>query len=446
MKIPLSGVSSPSPFTRSKPELWGLVDCNSFYCSCERLFRPDLAGKPVVVLSNNDGCLIALTPEAKALGFTMGEIYFQVRHRLERLGVAVFSSNYTLYGDISSRVMRTMETLVPIEQYSIDESFVPFYRATAAQAVDVGWAVHDRILQWVGMPVRVGIGPTRTLAKLANLWAKKRTRVFKIESDSTELEEILEATPTGDIWGIGRRQSEKLAKMGITNARQLRDMDADRALRLLTVVGQRTVFELRGLQCIMENQQPVPRKTLINSRSFGRRVTRKEDLAQAMTMHCTIAGERLRMEKMQASGLCVHIETSRHAEEPYFSTSASVSLPIPTNSTTVLVRYALTALDRCYQPGHGYMKGGILLFDLQEQGARQLTLMEAVASPEAERQSKLMLALDAVNDRFGRGTLRYLSEGPVNAFWHMQRDKMSGAYTTRWEELAKVQIERGVLP
>ena len=287
--------------TRSKPVFWGLVDCNSFYCSCERLFRPDLKEKPVVVLSNNDGCLIALTPEAKALGFKMGEVYFQVKHRLEKFGVTAFSSNYTLYGDISNRVMRTLETLVPIEQYSIDESFVPFYPATAIQAMDVGWAIHDRVKQWIGVPVRVGIGPTRTLAKLANLWAKKKERVFKLALGSTELEKILEATPTVDIWGIGRKQSAKLEKLGIRNARQLRDMDTDRALKLLTVTGQQTVFELRGFQCIMEDQMPVPRKTLINSRSFGRRVTRKEDLAQAVTMHCSIAGERLRREKMEAA-------------------------------------------------------------------------------------------------------------------------------------------------
>ena len=223
------------------------------------------------------------------------------------------------------------------------------------------------------------------------------------------------------------------------NARQLRDMDADRALRLLTVVGQRIIFELRGFQCIMENQQPVPRKTLINSRSFGRKIIKKEDLAQALTMHCTIAGERLRMEKMEASGISVYMQTSRHTEEPYFSASASVSLPVTTNITTLLIKYALVALDKCYQPGHGYMKGGIMLFDLQEQGSRQLTLMESVASPETERQTKLMQALDTVNDRFGRGTLRYSAEGAKNAFWHMKRDKMSGAYTTRWEELAKVK-------
>ncbi|MDL2290860.1 Y-family DNA polymerase [Desulfovibrio sp. OttesenSCG-928-F20] len=425
--------------TRSKPLFWGLVDCNSFYCSCERLFRPDLEGRLVVVLSNNDGCLIALTPEAKALGFKMGEVYFQVKRHLKRLGVTVFSSNYTLYGDISNRVMRTIETLVPIEQYSIDECFVSFYPATAVQALDVGWAIHDRVRQWVGVPVRVGIGPTRTLAKLANLWAKKRTRVFKLDLGSPELEEVLEATPTGDIWGIGCKQSAKLERIGIRNARQLRDMDQDWALKLMTVVGQRTVLELRGFQCIMEDQAPVPRKTLINSRSFGKRVTKKEDLAQAVTMHCTIAGERLRLERMEAAGLCVHMQTSMHTEEPYFSTSASVSIPIPTNSTAFLIKAAMEALDKCYQPGHGYMKGGILLYDLQEQGSRQLTLMEAAAYPKQQRNAKLMQTLDTVNDRFGRGTLRYLSQGPAEAHWHMTRNLLSGALTTRWSELAKAK-------
>lgn len=425
--------------TRSKPVFWGLVDCNSFYCSCERLFAPRLEGKPVVVLSNNDGCLIALTPEAKALGFKMGDVYFQVKHRLEQLRVTAFSSNYTLYGDISNRVMRTLETLVPIEQYSIDESFVPFYPATAVQAMDVGWAAHDRIKQWVGVPVRVGIGPTRTLAKLANLWAKKRTRVFKLDLHSKELEEVLEATPTGDVWGIGRKMSAKLEKYGIRNARQLRDMNPDRALKLLTVVGQRTVLELRGFQCIMEDQAPIPRKTLINSRSFGRRVTSKEELAEAMTMHCTIAGERLRSEKIEAAGICVHMETSRHTEEPYFSTSASVYLPVPTNTTGFLIKSALEALDKCYRSGHGYMKGGILLFDLQEQGFRQMTLLEASTNPQRQKQAKLMETLDIINDRFGRGSLKYFSQGPKKAGWHMTQNLLSGAFTTQWDQLAKVK-------
>ena len=419
--------------------MWGLVDCNSFYCSCERVFRPDLNGKPVVVLSNNDGCLIALTPEAKALGYKMGETYFQVAHKLRQDGVAVFSSNYTLYGDLSARVMATMETLVPIEQYSIDEAFVPFSPAMAAQAEEVGWAVHDRIPQWTGVPVRVGIGETRTLAKLANHWAKKITRVLRLQAGTPETEKLLEQTPTRDVWGIGRRQSAKLEQMGIVNARQLRDMDPARALKLLTVVGQRTVLELRGFQCIMQDEVPAPRKTLINSRSFGRRVTKKEDLFDAMAMHCATSGERMRAEGLEASGLAVHMETSRHGEKPYCCLSTNVHIPVPTNNTGTLIHAAREALEKCYRPGHDFMKGGIMLFDIVEQGARQLTLMEACPRPEDTKQKAIMQAMDTINDRFGRGTLRPAAQGAAKAFWHMQRKKMSGAYTTRWEELPKVR-------
>lgn len=422
----------------SQPTLWGLVDCNSFYCSCERLFRPDLAGKPVVVLSNNDGCLIALTPEAKALGFTMGEVYFQVKGRLKYHGVTVFSSNYTLYGDISRRVMQCMESLVPIEQYSIDESFVPFGPALAAQAVAVGWAVHERIAQWVGMPVRVGIGATRTLAKLANAWAKKRTRVFQLELGTQELEDILHETPVVDVWGIGRKGAQKLNALGIFTARQLRDMNADTARKVLTVVGLRTVLELRGQQCIMEEEAPVPRKTLVSSRSFGSKVTKQEDLAQALAMHCEIAGRRLRAERMEAAALSVYFQTSMHGPNPFFSAAASVHLSPPTNYTPELIRAANMALEQCYAPGHGFLKGGITLFDLQQQGTRQLTLLEAATPEHNLRRAKLMQTMDAINARFGRDTLHSLAQGPQQAKWHMQRHLLSGAMTTRWKELKKV--------
>lgn len=299
-----------------KPVLWGLVDCNSFYCNAERLFRPDLRNKPVVVLSNNDGCIIARSDESKALGYQMGDVYYQLKDKLKRDGVTAFSSNYTLYGDISRRVMGTIGSVVPVDQYSIDETFVPFGPAMAVQAEEVGWTLHDRVARDVGMPVRVGIGATRTLSKLANHWAKKISRVLYLELGSEKLEQVLEETPCIDVWGIGRRQSAKLARSGIHNARQLRDMDLDKALRLLTVVGQRTVYELRGHQCIMDDDIPVPRKTLVSSRSFGRRVRRKEDLAEALAMHATIAGERLRKENIVASSIQVWAETSRFMETP----------------------------------------------------------------------------------------------------------------------------------
>lgn len=428
------------PSTRSEAPLWALVDCNCFYCSCERLFRPDLADRPVVVLSNNDGCLIALSPEAKALGFTMGEVYFQARPRLERTKTAVFSSNYTLYGDISSRVMRALGTLAPLEPYSIDEAFAYLSSSRARNAEALGWAMRDRVRQWVGMPTRVGIGQTKTLAKLANYWAKRTSPVLLLRVGSRELEDILEQTAVVEIWGIGRGQAERLKRRGIRNARQLRDLDPDRALKILTVVGQRTVLELRGFPCILENSAPVSRKSLINSRSFGRSVTRKEDLAEALAMHCAIAGERLRAENLEASTLCVHIKTSRHAQKPYFSAGAAVILPFPTNLTDELIKAAKEALDKCYEPGHKYMKGGICLYDIVDANMRQLTLLEACSEPLRKNKAKLMQAMDRINGKFGRDTVRYLAQGASGAFWHMQRNKMSPAFTTRWEDLPKAKL------
>lgn len=423
----------------SKPLLWGLVDCASFYCSCERLFRPDLTDKPVVVLSNNDGCLISLSPEAKALGFGMAEPYFKVKHKLEKFGVTAFSSNYTLYGDISNRVMRTLESLVPIEQYSIDECFVPVYSASATQVEDVGLALHNRVRQWVGIPVRVGFGPTRTLAKLANNWAKERGPVFSLYCGTKELEDILEASPVRAVWGIGRRQAEKLERTGIRTARQLRDMDEGLALKLLTITGLRTVLELRGESCIMEEQRPAPRRSMVSSRSFGHRVSDKQHLAEALSMHCTLAGQRLREAGLEAATLSVRLQSAAHGTASPTISSYSLSLPTPTNHTGALIQAARQALECCYQQGQSYVKGGIVLYDLHDKGTRQLTLMEAVATPEQQKQTRLMQVMDSVNDLYGKHTLRYLAEGASNASWHMQRSKLSGALTTSWKELARAK-------
>jgi len=421
------------------PALWALMDCSSFYCSCERLFRPDLEGKPVVVLSNNDGCLIALTPEAKALGYKLGDVFFQLEKQLARDRVAVFSSNYTLYGDISRRVMATLESVVPeIDQYSIDEAFVPFDRALAAQAGAVGWEIHDRVRQWVGVPVRCGLGPTRTLAKLANHWAKKRTRVFQLELGSPELEDILEETPTEAVWGIGRKMSLRLSRLGIVNARQLRDMDLGAVRKFLTVTGQRTVMELRGVQCVMA-EPPAPRRTLVSSRSFGRQVKRKEDIAEALAMHCAIAGERLRQERLEARALTVWAMTPWHDKAAYVCQSAHISLDLPTSDTDELTRAAKEALDRCYKAGPGFMKGGLMLYDLVEADRRQLTLMETALEPGRLKRRELMRALDKVNGKYGRETLRYGAQGAPDAFWHMRREKMSGHFTTRWADLPVVK-------
>ena len=428
---------APAPTVR--PALWALVDCQSFYCNCERIFRPDLSGKPVVVLSNNDGCLIALTPEAKALGYKMGDVYHLLEKRLRRDKVAVFSSNYTLYGDISGRVMKTLASVTTaIDQYSIDEAFLPFDKVLAANADEAGRELHERVRRWVGVPVRVGIGATRTLAKLANWWAKKRTRIYRLDLGSDELEEVLEETPTLDIWGIGQRLSTRLARIGIYNARQLRDMESSLARKHLGLNGQRTVMELRGIQCLMEDL-PAPRRTMVSSRSFGHRVTRKEDLAQALAMHCSIAGERLREEGLVAGGIQIWMLTSNHMDEPYCRLSAHRNLDLPTDVTSELVAAANEALDHCFETGHGFMKGGIMLYELCDAERRQMNLMEAAVSPVQEKRRALMRALDSVNDKYGREAMKFAAQGPKDAGWHMRREKMSGHMTTRWDELPKAK-------
>jgi DNA polymerase V len=429
----------------TKPLLWGLVDCNAFYVSCERVFRPDLEDKPVVVLSNNDGCIVARSSEAKALGIKMGEAEFKVRHLLKTHGVTVFSSNYTLYGAFSARVMATLETLAPVEQYSIDEAFVPFHRAMAVQAHDVGAALRERVGRWTGIPVSVGIGQTRTLAKIANHKAKKDKNtngVVVLEPGSAETDAVLEATPVGEVWGIGRRNAAKLENMGINNALRLREMDLDLALRYLTVVGQRTVYELRGRQCIMESQAPVPRKSLISSRSFGSRISDRESLSEAISLHVTRAAERLRRESLEASSLTIYCESSRFADTPFARIEKNVRLPVPTNITGELLNVAGKALHAVYRPAE-YVRAGVILLEIAEIGRRQMSLFEA-GLPEGKKGSRgrgceLMKALDAVNEKFGRGTLKYLSEGPADAPWHMQRGRKSPDYLTSWEDIPKAR-------
>ena len=420
--------------TNSKPALWALVDCESFYCSCEKLFRPDLAGKPVVVLSNNDGCLVSMTSEAKALGLKGGTPYFKAAESLNKAGAAVFSSNYTLYADLSRRVMATMASLISeIEQYSIDEAFLPFPPALAAQAEEVGWRLHDRVSQWTGIPVRVGIGPTKTLAKLANRWAKKISRVLRVELGSGQLEDMLERTPVGGIWGIGRKLSAKLEKHGISRASQLRDMDEKKAHKYLNILGRRTILELRGIQCL-EEEAPAARKTLFNSRSFGRPVTAKEELKEALSYHCSIAGERLRAEGLATGGLSIYLATSWHIEDS-FQTGATINLGRPTDDTLDFIRAAHQALEQCFRQGPQYMKAGVLLLDLTPKGRCE----DLFEPPPDSAHRNLMAALDEINAKYGRGMARFAAQGEPGAAWHMKRNMKSGRLTTSWDELPSVK-------
>jgi DNA polymerase V len=294
--------------------LWALIDCNNFYASCERLFRPDLIGRPVVVLSNNDGCIVARSNEAKLLGIGMGEPEFKVRDLLKRHNVAVFSSNYALYGDISNRVMLTLESFVPfIEQYSIDEAFAPLAGPLAVNADELALAMRERVRMWTGIFVSVGLGTTCTLAKLAAEIAKKGSGVFRLNAGTHETDKVLAGIPMGDVWGIGRRSAEKLNMRNIKTARDLRDADGGMIRRLLSVTGLNTVLELRGIPCLECETVPASRRTMVSSRSFGERVSEKGHLTEALAMHAGLAGERLRREKLAAGGWrCI---SERHGTE-----------------------------------------------------------------------------------------------------------------------------------
>jgi DNA polymerase V len=393
----------------------------------------------VVVLSNNDGCIVARSNEAKALGINMGEPEFKVRDLLKQHNVAVFSSNYALYGDISNRVMLTVESLVPVvEQYSIDEAFVPLDAALAANADEIARATRERVRRWTGIVVSIGVGTTRTLAKLASEIAKKGDGLCRLDAGSPETEDVLARTPAGDIWGIGRKSALKLRMAGIYTARDVRDCDNLKIRALLNVNGLNTAFELRGVHSIEMADAPISRRTIISSRSFGARATEKEALEEALAMHATLAGERLRREKLRASGLAVHIRTSRHGNGPFYEQRANVSLRLPTADTRELVRAARQGLEAVFQRGYSYAKAGIMLYDLAPAEGGQTNLLELIAPPARLHEKELMAALDAVNRRFGRGTLRFAAEGKADAAWRMQHSRRSPRWTTVWDELPKV--------
>lgn len=427
-------------------KLFALVDCNNFYASCERLFCPDLAQTPIVVLSNNDGCIVSRSAEAKALGIGMGEPEFLMRPLLRKHGVAVFSSNYALYGDISQRVMHTLESLCPhVEQYSIDEAFVRLDAPLVAQAEDVALTLRQRVRQWTGMTVSVGVGPTRTLAKLANALAKKHASgIAHVDGpDSPSHARALQAFAVEDIWGIGRKQAAKCHARGIRTAWQLAQAQDIWIKNTLTVTGWQTALELRGIACIGMNTAPVPRKTLVSSRSFAHKIYDIAALREALACFTARAAERLRREQLMASGLGVHIRSARtelHGPHDYHS---HIPLPLPTNDTLSLIRAAHRGLESLFAKGNAYAKAGIVLFGLEKQNSVQGNLL-AFVIPEAEQPKEaapaLNTALDKLNRRYGKRTLYYGAEGGKSALWHMRQKHCSPAMTSDWKALAKANL------
>lgn len=422
--------------------IFALVDCNNFYASCERVFNPALERRPIVVLSNNDGCVIARSNEAKALGISMGVPFFKVRRIVERHDVAVFSSNYALYGDMSRRVMAVLAGLVPrLEVYSIDEAFLDLPGLGAKELSELGRHIRRTVRQWTGIPVSVGIAPSKTLAKAANALAKRdllRQGVCDL-CDPQGREAALAHLAVEEIWGIGARSGERLRALGIATARQLRDSDPAAMRRHFGLVMERIIWELRGVSCLALTDIRPPRQQIITSRSFGVRVTSYRDLAEAISHFVSRAAEKLRSQGDNAQALQVFVRTSPfNPGESFYQNAATLLLPIPTQDTSVLIRHALQALKQIYRRGYRYQKAGIMLLDLVPASEAQSSLFAAAGEREAAKSHALMHTLDEINRRMGSGTLRFAAEG-TRQRWRGAAARCSPAYTTRWEDLPLVR-------
>ena len=425
----------------SYKSLFLLIDCNNFYVSCERLFRPDLIGKPVVVLSNNDGCIVSRSPEAKALGIPMGAPEFQVRSLIKKYDIEVFSSNYELYGDMSHRVMQAVSSLVDgLEQYSIDECFVRLAPAHIPHALDIAQNIRRRVQKWTGITVSIGVAQTKTLAKLANHIAKKNTSGF-LNGTEAQHDNLFKKIPVSEVWGIGRHTLPKLDRFAIHTVYDLKKADDTWVKSRLTITGLRTVMELRGIPCIDEDNAPVPRRTLVSSRSFGSKIFDIESLQQAVSSFASRAAEKLRHEKLLAGGIAVHIRTSRQ-HMPFVNETVHQTFLSPTNDTETFIKAAISAVKVMYKAKTPYAKAGIMLFDLVSETNVQGSLLTLGTQVEDKKRIALMKSLDKINAVHGRRTIHYAAEGLGEQNWHMKQKNRSPRLTTDWTELATAQCKK----
>lgn len=421
----------------SYKSLFLLIDCNNFYVSCERLFRPDLIGKPVVVLSNNDGCIVSRSPEAKALGIPMGAPEFQVRPLLKKYDIEVFSSNYELYGDMSHRVMQAVSSLVDgLEQYSIDECFVRLAPAHIPHALDIAQNIRRRVQKWTGITVSIGVAQTKTLAKLANHIAKKNTSgVFFLDGTEKQHDALFKKIPVSEVWGVGRHTLPKLERFAIHTVYDLKKADDTWVKSRLTITGLRTVMELRGIPCIDEDNAPVPRRSLVSSRSFGSKIFDIESLQQAVSSFASRAAEKLRHEKLLAGGIAVHIRTSRQ-HIPFVCETVHQTFLYPTNNTETFIKAAISAVKAMYKSETPYAKAGIMLFDLVSETNVQGSLLTLGTQAEDKKKMALMKSLDKINAVHGKHTIHYAAEGLGEQDWHMKQKNRSPRLTTDWKHLA----------
>jgi len=415
-----------------------LVDCNNFYASCERVCQPELHGQPLVVLSNNDGCVIARSNEAKALGIALGEPWHLVRERVDARLLRMRSSNYTLYGDMSARVMRVLAAFTPeLELYSIDEAFLGlggFETRLEAHAREL----RQRVLQWTGIPVSVGIAATKTLAKVANHRAKRDPACAGVcvMLDEAAIDAELARLPLTDIWGIAGRLARRLVEIGIATPLALKRTDARFIRERFSVTLERTVRELQGIPCIALEEAPPDKKTIMASRSFGKLVTARQEMEEAVASYAARAAEKMRRQNLAAGRITVFVQTNPfRPQDAQYAREQTVQLPVASADTGTITKAAMRGLDAIWRDGFHYKKAGVMLLDLVRAERVQGGLFDR---PDGPRSQARMRALDRLNRRFGRDTVAYAAAG-IRRAWSMQRGSLSPRYTTDWSELLIVR-------
>ena len=428
---------STKPSTRNI----ALIDVNNFYVSCERVFNPKLIGKPVVVLSNNDGCAVARSNEVKALGVGMGAPWFKFKGLAKQHDIIAMSSNYALYADMSNRVMSILREFSPNQEvYSIDESFLDLTGFQSRNLVQYGQAMRKRIFKWTGLPVCVGIGSTKTLSKLANHCAKKRPQFNSVCNFNTmseiEFDELLNQIDVGEIWGVGRQLAPKLQALGFNTVLDLKRANPERLRQQFSVVMEKTIRELNGTVCIEMEEISPPKKQILSSRSFGHAVRDYNSLAESITLYMSRAAEKLRKQHSFAGSVYVHIRTSPFKpNDPFYSNGMTISLPSPSDDTRQLVNVALWGLKQIYRPHFNYAKAGVMLSELvPAQGVQCDMFSQIQITPKS---NVLMTTLDSINRKMGKESIKLASEG-FKRPWKMKQENKSPCYTTDWSDILTV--------
>ncbi|MEJ8803398.1 Y-family DNA polymerase [Pontibacter sp. H249] len=412
-----------------------LVDCNNFYASCERVFNPAIRAKPVVVLSNNDGCVIARSAESKELGIRMGEPYFMVKKLVKQHGIEVFSSNYTLYGDMSNRVMKTLAEFTPnLEVYSIDESFLDLGHFYGKDLTQYAWQIKNTVRNWTGIPVGIGVAQTKTLAKIANRLAKKSTKAngVLVLQEPKHIKAALQRTEVADIWGIGRQHAKFLKSRNICTAYDLAQQPDAWVKKNMTVVGLRMVKELQGEACLELEEVPPAKKNICTSRSFGNPVKELTALEEATALYASKCAYKLRKQGSCTSAITVFITTNSFADTKQYYNSKTIQLPSPVNSDLHLIQYATFALRSIYREGYIYKKCGVIVSELVPENTIQLGLFSGA---DTGKHRDLMQALDGLNQKYGQATVKSAAQGSSKSDWFLKSEHVSPCYTTRLSDV-----------